>query len=110
MPLLCLLRIVGLKIFIDAGIIGEMTGAQYEGINIFERQTRHFWVFGEAWNDMPPLMRPDLALALPDRKGSAFKASVEDEGQARAALSALLAAGGPARFSCVARQWCDSAV
>lgn len=54
----------------------------------------------------PPLMRPDLALALPDRKGSAFKASVEDEGQARAALSALLAAGGPGRFSCVARQWC----
>lgn len=47
------------QIFIDAGIINDMTGAQYEGINIFERQTRHFWVFGEAWNDMPPLMRPD---------------------------------------------------
>ncbi len=47
------------QIFIDAGIINDMTGAQYEGINIFERQTRHFWVFGEAWNDLPPLMRPD---------------------------------------------------
>lgn len=48
------------QIFIDAGIINDMTGAQYEGINIFERQTRHFWVFGEAWSEMPPLMRPDL--------------------------------------------------
>ncbi|MDW3779710.1 hypothetical protein QWU01_23200 [Kluyvera cryocrescens] len=47
------------QIFIDASIISDMTGAQYEGVNIFERQTRHFWVFGEAWNDMPPLMRPD---------------------------------------------------
>ncbi|AYY47130.1 hypothetical protein EGX89_00425 (plasmid) [Citrobacter freundii] len=47
------------QIFTDVSIINDMTGAQYEGINIFERQTRHFWVFGEAWNDMPPLMRPD---------------------------------------------------
>lgn len=47
------------QIFIDAGIIADMTGAQYEGINIFERQTRHYWVFGEAWHNMPPLMRPD---------------------------------------------------
>lgn len=47
------------QIFIDAGIIADMTGAQFEGINIFERQTRNYWVFGEAWNDMPPLMRPD---------------------------------------------------
>lgn len=47
------------QIFIDAGIIADMTGAQYEGVNIFERQTRNYWVFGEAWNDMPPLMRPD---------------------------------------------------
>lgn len=47
------------QIFIDAGIIADKTGAQYEGINIFERQTRHYWVFGEAWNDMPPLMCPD---------------------------------------------------
>lgn len=47
-------------IFTDASIISDMTGSQYEGINIFERQTRNYWVFGEAWYDLPPLMRPDL--------------------------------------------------
>ena len=47
-------------IFHDACIISDMTGSQYEGINIFERQTRNYWVFGEAWYEMPPLMRPDL--------------------------------------------------
>lgn len=50
------------QIFTDAGIIADMTGAQFEGANIFERQTRNYWVVAEAWNELPPLMRPDLEL------------------------------------------------
>lgn len=48
------------QIFTDASIIADMTGAQFEGANIFERQTRNFWVVAEPWNELPPLMRPDL--------------------------------------------------
>lgn len=50
------------QVFIDAGIIADMTGAQFEGINIFERQTRNFLVVAEVWYDLPPLMRPDHEL------------------------------------------------
>lgn len=47
------------QIFSEAGIIFDMTGARFEGINIFERQTRNFLIVAEAWNDMPPAMKAD---------------------------------------------------
>ncbi len=54
-----------------------------------------------------PLMRPDLALSLPEAEGgrAAAQASAVDHEKARAAVAALLAVE-PGRFACVARQWC----
>jgi hypothetical protein len=43
----------------DADMILGLTGAQYEGANIFERVTPHFIVAAEAWDTLPASVQPD---------------------------------------------------
>lgn len=43
----------------DADIILDLTGAQYDGANIFERVTPHFIVAAEAWDALPAAVHPD---------------------------------------------------
>ncbi|MDQ0320179.1 ComEC/Rec2-related protein [Pararhizobium capsulatum DSM 1112] len=63
---------------------------------------------------VPPAMRPELALLLPDERalnaesGGGRKSQRQpiDAAAATKAAIKLLSAGSPGRFACVARQWC----
>jgi hypothetical protein len=46
----------------DADTILSLTGAQYEGTVIFERETRHFIVVAESWDELPDSVKPDEVL------------------------------------------------